>query len=72
MTRKEHIDWAKERALEYADSGDLQGAFASFQSDMAKHDETRNHITLPLFSQLYIGEHLNTPEKMRDCIEGFN
>lgn len=72
MNRQEHLDWAKERALEYADEGDLRGAFASFQSDMIKHDETRNHIALKVMSVQFFSGHLNSPQSMRHFIEGFN
>ena len=42
MTRKEHVKWCKERALQYVDAGDLQNAVASMTSDMSKHPETRD------------------------------
>ena len=42
MTRSEHVKWAKMRALQYAESGDLHQAVASMTSDLHKHDETRN------------------------------
>ena len=40
MTPAEHLKWCKERALQYADRGDLTGAAASMASDMLKHPET--------------------------------
>lgn len=39
MTRKEHIEWCKERALAYLPN-ELPTALASFCSDILKHDET--------------------------------
>jgi hypothetical protein len=42
MTREEHLQWAKDRAIEYVDRGDIVGAFASFTSNCKKHDETRD------------------------------
>jgi hypothetical protein len=41
MTREDHLEWAKARALEYLTKGDLASAIASMGSDLAKHDETR-------------------------------
>jgi hypothetical protein len=35
MTREEHLAWAKTRALEYANRGDLVNAVASMGSDLA-------------------------------------
>lgn len=72
MTRKQHLEWAKQRALEYCDQGQTLDAFKSFMSDMSKHDETRNHIALKLMTELMANGNLNTPEKMREQIAGFN
>lgn len=36
MTREEHLDWMKTRALAYADRGELTNALASFTSDATK------------------------------------
>lgn len=36
MTRKEHLDWCKKRAHEYADDGDRGNAVASMISDLGK------------------------------------
>jgi len=40
MTRQEHLDWCKKRALEYLDHGDVSNAIASMMSDLNKHPET--------------------------------
>lgn len=40
MTRAEHLNWCKTRALEYADQGDLASAVGSMMSDMRKHKDT--------------------------------
>lgn len=36
MTRDEHLRWAKDRALEYVEIGQLQNALMSFMSDCSK------------------------------------
>jgi len=41
MTRQQHLDWCKKRALEYLDKGDVQEAVTSMMSDMQKHEETK-------------------------------
>lgn len=73
-TRAEHLAWAKERALEYVEMGDLTGAFTSFASDMGKHPETQP--MMPFISMvgmpMLIGGHLNTREAMRKWIEDFH
>lgn len=70
-TRAEHLAWCKERALEYADTGDLAGAMASIGSDLRKHPETRNHPGPELMMLEAMGGHLNSPAKIRKFIEGF-
>lgn len=72
ITREDHLAWCKKRALEYVGIGDLTQAFASMTSDLTKHKETDGHIGMKLGAELLFAGHLNTPEKMRKWIEGFN
>ena len=72
MTREEHLEWCKKRALEYVDSGDLSQAYASMASDMKKHPDTARNPAVGLGVQLMFGGQLNTADKMRKFIEGFN
>jgi hypothetical protein len=72
MTRKEHLDWAKRRALEYVKAGDLTSAFASMASDLRKHPETEDHSGVMLGTMLMMGGHLGSAHQMREFIEGFN
>jgi len=41
VTRQEHLDWCKQRALEYVNAGDLVNAVASMGSDLSKHPLTK-------------------------------
>ena len=72
MTREEHLQFCKDRALTYVEMGDVAQAWASFISDMSNHPETSGHSALALGSQLFFNGHLNTPDKMRRFIKGFN
>jgi hypothetical protein len=72
MKRAEHLQWAKNRALEEVKRGDLQEAFASFISDLGKHTETQGHIAIMLGMQLNMGGLLSTPREMTDWINGTN
>lgn len=72
MTRQEHLDWSKERALEYLADGNVHGAFNSIASDLGKHPETRGHDAIKLGFMLLEQGHLDQPIKMRDFIEGFH
>jgi hypothetical protein len=71
MNRTEHIEWCKERALEYIDRDDPRNAMASLISDMQKHEETMSHPGLEMMMQMHIGGLLETPAQMRKFIEGF-
>ncbi len=72
MNRSEHMQWSKDRALEFVDEGDLNQAFASMMSDLGKHDETHDHAAIPMGMMLKMGGMLNTQPEMRKFIEGFN
>lgn len=72
MTRAEHLNWCKRRALEYVDAGDLNQAFASMGSDLTKHPKTANHCAIQIGAAMLFNGSLNTPESMRKYIEGFN
>jgi hypothetical protein len=41
MTRAEHLQWAKNRAMEYVNAGDYRNAVTSMMSDLNKHDDLR-------------------------------
>lgn len=70
-SRDEHLAWAKTRALEYLDRGDLEQAFTSMASDLSKHPELQR-----------VGEHMSSvgllylmnrdARQLRRWIEGFN
>lgn len=38
IARRDHIAWAKDRALAYVEAGDCAEALASFVADLSKHD----------------------------------
>lgn len=65
-TRSEHMQWCKDRAVEYLDAGYWQQAVASMASDLSKHTETEGHIGIPLMLTV-INE-----RTARDWVEGFN
>lgn len=74
VTRAEHLQWSKERALEYLEKGDLANGLASFMSDLGKHDEMAPlceiaRRLLPLaMSHVAHGDY----RQLRIWIEGFN
>jgi len=72
MTRQEHLDWCKKRAIEYLDNGDVNQAWASMVSDMAQHLELSGHSAISLGMQMLIGGHLSSDDAMRKFILGFN
>lgn len=72
VTRQEHLEWCKKRALEYCDIGDVNQAFASMGSDLGKHPETENHAAIELGMMLLMNGHLSSPDEMAEFIRGFN
>jgi len=61
MERSEHLQWCKDRANQYVKNGDIQEAFASFLSDMSKHEETANHMALEMGMNLLLAGLLSSP-----------
>ena len=43
-SREEHLQWCKDRAMQYVKRGDLPNAVASMMSDMRKHPETKTGV----------------------------
>jgi hypothetical protein len=71
MTRDEHVEWSKQRALEYL-PGDPQQAFTSMASDLGKHPETEGHPAIELGMMMLMSGMLDDPAKMREFIVGFH
>jgi len=71
MTREEHLQWCKDRALEYANSGDLQQAVASMISDLRKHEGTSNCLEFaqPLGMLVLLDDNVVS---VKEFIHGFN
>ena len=71
MTRAEHLQWAKDRALEYYNAGDLSSAVASMASDLGKHAETEHagQTMAPLAMMFLVS---GDSDGVRRWIEGFN
>ena len=69
MTREQHLQWAKKRALEYLDTNDVRGAVMSILSDLRKHPETDYPAFLGVIGIGYAGA--NDADGARKFIEGF-
>lgn len=72
MTRDEHMEWCKSRALAYVDRGELTDAYTSMSSDLGKHPETRDHPAIQLGMMMLMSGSLSSRDAMRRFIEGFN
>jgi len=73
MTRNEHLAWAKKRALEHVDRGEVANGFTSMLSDLSKHDELRNHKGGELGVRLMmLPGWINNSAEVRRWIVGFN
>ncbi|WP_140464628.1 hypothetical protein [Hymenobacter nivis] len=71
-TRAAHLEWAKARALEYVDAGELANACASFMSDLTKHPEIDPTAAGMVYAMEAFSGGLNTPDKVRHFINGTN
>ena len=71
---KEHLDWCVERAMEYAEMGDMPQAWASFGSDCMKHDGTKHipgHLLygMEMLRQVQAGA---GAREFKDFVSGWN
>ena len=71
-TRAEHLQWCKDRAMEYVNAGDLDQALMSMYSDLNKHIETEGHPDVQFGVILQMGGYLSTTKEVKDFILGFN
>ena len=69
LSRDEHLEWSKRRAMDYANRGDLFHALTSIEFDLRTHPETANHSGIDFGLRLYINGGLRTIEEMRHFIE---
>jgi hypothetical protein len=72
VTRDQHLEWAKKRALKYVDDGDFMEAITSMGSDLTKHEELRNHPGIQIGIGLLAVGALSSDRDARRFIEGFN
>ena len=75
MTREQHLQWCKDRALEYLNPGEfysLNSAVTSMMSDMNKHPET-SFAGDGVLTMLGIHAAMSGDQgEVRRFIEGFN
>ena len=73
MTRAEHLQWAKERAIaEMEYTGQPHSALASMGSDLGKHPELADHPGTALGLGLFLAGGLRSLAEMKTFIEGFH
>jgi hypothetical protein len=70
MSRDEHLQWCKDRALAYWRAGDLQNACTSMVSDLSKHDETKTNNPFVLAFGILLVTNKDY-DGVRRWIEGF-
>lgn len=68
MDRAEHLEWAKKRALEYVDRGEIEQAVNSMISDLGKHPDTERSVKVAVMIMLTVRD---VPSARR-FVEGFN
>jgi len=71
VSREEHLEWAKKRANEYIDKGELMNAINSFYSDMSKKPETKDHKFLKIGRKIILSGGLKSQKEVKEFIDGF-
>ena len=70
MSRADHLQWCKDRAMEYVNTGDSTNAIASMISDLGKHPETAQSASLGMMLAIVINR--NDKAAMTNWVQGFN
>ena len=70
MTRDEHLEWSKKRAMEYFHRGDMVNAVSSMLSDLGKHPELEGIGKQMAIYGIFLLTNKN-PNEIRRFIEGF-
>lgn len=72
-TAREHLNWCVDRAMEYANRGDMTNAWASFGSDVRKHEGTAHIFDHPLYGMEMIRQTMVGAgvREFRDFISGW-
>jgi hypothetical protein len=68
-SRSEHLQWCKDRALEYWRAGDLTNAIMSMGADLEKHDETHCDPYMLMLGGMYATS--RDSDGVKRWIEGF-
>lgn len=72
MDNKKHLQWCKDRAMQYIDRNQVADGITSFMSDMTKHPETEHHPALILMRMMMFTGKLKTSKEAAKFIQGFN
>jgi hypothetical protein len=73
MTRDEHLQRAKQRALKYWEAGHYVHAVTSMMSDLSKHPELKNHAGLQIGAMWFVSPAMHKDrEFVHKFIVGFN
>lgn len=68
---RHHLNWCVERAMAYAERGDMPQAWASFASDVRKHEGTKHIASHELFAMAMFSGVYDRPGDFRDFISGW-
>jgi hypothetical protein len=72
MTRLEHIDWCKQRAIQEMDYyKDPNKAYISMASDLRKHPETNSEALISLCIMQTMMSGKNTRQEVINFLNGF-
>ena len=73
VTREQHLQWCKDRAMEYVREGNLPEAVTSMISDLGKHPETVPKGALSMLGMLALQQAANGDRAgVERYILGFN
>ncbi len=73
MTREEHLNWCKERAIQEMDYyNEPSKGIISMMSDLRKHPETNHESLISLRGMMLLGNQIKTKQEAIKFINEFN
>lgn len=71
MTRAEHLDWCKQRALAHLPENPSE-ALVSMLDGLSEHPETKDHPNIQDVAALVLADGLSTAHEVEEFIKDFN
>jgi hypothetical protein len=71
IDKEDYMQQSKDRALQFLEKDNVDGAWNSMVADLGRHPDTMKHPDIMLGMSLYLMGNLDTTKNMKKFIEDF-